>query len=91
MGPLDLSGKDGQRKRPPAEVQCENPHCKESMLLDESLLSPDADTPIDLIHTRYDPTVTSYSALCRHCRHFTVSLSEPGQNPISSMNAPPGD
>lgn len=77
--------------RPPAEVRCENPGCQAPMLLDESLLSPDADTPKEHIHTRYDPAVSSFSALCRHCHHFTVSVSQPGQNPLSSMNVPPSE
>jgi hypothetical protein len=79
----------GTVARPPDAVRCENPRCGESILLDESLFSPDADTPQDHIHTRYDPKVSAFSALCRHCRHFTVSLSKPDQNPISSMNGPP--
>lgn len=79
----------GKMKLPPDTVMCENPRCGERIELDESLFSPDADTPQDHIHTRYDPKAASFSALCRQCHHFTVSLSEPGQNPISAMNAPP--
>ena len=81
--------KEGTSARPPDSVTCENPECGQAILLDESLFSPDADTRPEQIHTRYDPKVASYAALCRHCRHFTVSLSTPGQNPISSMNTPP--
>ena len=80
---------EGTIARPPDSVRCENPKCGEPILLDESLFSPDADTPHDQIHTRYDPKVAAFSALCRHCHHFTVSLSKGGENPISSMNAPP--
>jgi hypothetical protein len=79
----------GTIARPPDAVRCENPRCGEPIELDGSLLSLDEDTPQDHIHTRYDPKVSSFSALCRHCRHFTVSLSESGQNPISAMNSPP--
>lgn len=79
----------GTTARPPDSVRGENPGCGENILLDESLFSPDEETPKDQIHTRYDPKVASFSALCRHCRHFTVSISKPGQNPRSSMNAPP--
>ena len=79
----------GKTELPPDTVICENPRCGERIELDESLLSPDADTPQDRIHTRFDPKVPPFSALCRHCHHFTVGLSAPGQNPISSMNAPP--
>ncbi|MCC2642512.1 MAG: hypothetical protein K0S45_2925 [Nitrospira sp.] len=78
-----------RRKLPPDTVLCENPRCGERIELDESLLSPDAATPQDHIHTRYDPKVSPFSALCRHCHHFTVSVSSPGQNPVSSMNTPP--
>ena len=81
--------KAGAVARPPDAVRCQNPQCGASILLDESLFSPDTDTPKDHIHTRVDANVASYSALCRHCRHFTVSISNPGQNPLSSMNAPP--
>ena len=80
---------EGTIARPPDSVRCENPKCGESILLDESLFSPDADTPKDRIHTRINPNVAAFSALCRHCHHFTVSLSKPSQNPISSMNTPP--
>ena len=80
---------DGTIARPPDSVRCENPKCGEPILLDESLFSPDADTPQDHIHTRYDPKVAAFSALCRQCHHFTVSLSKQGQNPISTMNTPP--
>ena len=79
----------GERKLPPDTVMCENPRCRERIELDESLFSPDADTPQDHIHTRYNPKVSSFSALCRHCHHFTVSVSQPSQNPISAMNKPP--
>jgi hypothetical protein len=81
--------KKGTIARPPDAVRCENPRCGESILLDESLFSPDADTPPEHIHTRYDPNVSSFSALCRHCHHFTVSVSNQGQNFLSSTNSPP--
>ncbi len=90
MLPHQPVGKE-ELMRPSGEVICENPQCKKPLLLDESLLSPDADTPQDEIHTRYDPKVSSFSALCRHCHHFTVSLSKPGENPISNMNEPPSE
>jgi hypothetical protein len=79
----------GELKLPPDTVICENPRCGERIELDESLFSPDADTPRDHIHTRSNPNVSPFSALCRHCHHFTVSVSQPGQNPVSAMNAPP--
>lgn len=80
---------EGTNTRPPDTVVCENPRCGERIELDESLFSPDADTPEDHIHTDYDPNRSPFSALCRHCHHFTVSVSQPGQNPISAMNKPP--
>ena len=80
---------EGTTSRPPSTVRCENPKCGKSILLDESLLAPDADTPQGHIHTSYNPKVSSFSALCRDCHHFTVNISQPGQSPISRMNAPP--
>ena len=76
----------GRIKLPPDTVLCENPQCGERIELDESLFSPDADTPPDHIHTRYDPKASPFSALCRHCHHFTVSVSQPSQSPVSAMN-----
>ena len=82
---------EGTIARPPDSVRCENPQCGEPILLDQSLFSPDADTPPGHIHTCYNENVSSFSALCRHCHHFTVSLSKRGENPLSWMNAPPGE
>lgn len=42
----------GKMKLPPDTVICQNPRCGECIELDESLFSPDADTPQDHIHTR---------------------------------------
>ncbi len=81
--------KESASARSPNVVPCENPECGKPIELDESLLAPDADIPEDHIHTRYDPKTSSFSALCRQCHHFTVSLSEAGQNPISALNSPP--
>jgi hypothetical protein len=86
-----MMDKEGTIARPPDAVRCENPQCGETILLDESLLTPDTDTPKDYIHTGHDSTVSAFSALCRHCRHFTVNLSAAGQNPVSSMNSPPDE
>jgi hypothetical protein len=83
------SSENDKAKLPPHTVLCENPRCGERIELDESLLSPDADTPQNRIHARFDPKLSPFSALCRHCHHFTVGLSAPGQNPISLMNRPP--
>jgi hypothetical protein len=41
----DMRDSEGTIARPPDSVRCENPKCGESILLDESLFSPDVDTP----------------------------------------------
>ena len=52
---------EGASARSQHIARCENPRCGERIDLDESLLSPDADTPPDHIHTRYDPNVSPFS------------------------------
>jgi hypothetical protein len=75
-------------RRLPNEAFCENRKCGQAVILGESLLDPDEDTPPDHIHARYDLMLSSYSFRCKYCGHFTVSISAPDSRCIKPGGRP---
>lgn len=58
-------------------VKCANPACGQKIVISQWRITPPAETPADRIHTIYDPTTFSFSMLCKHCAHFSISSSTP--------------